>query len=189
MGGSCKPGPLGYSGEAADLSDGTMIRMLSPRPGPIGGLIGVKQGLIEITRKWETARSTISEFIIPDAAQDEITRGYILERPGPDTTASGLRKRIPEGTYNLKWQTTTNLRGVRPHLPVPWLYNRTVADNRYIYIHNGNHPHNTDGCLLVGTRRAPDFVGFSVDALTRLKRYLERVGIENVALRIRSDYQ
>lgn len=36
MAGSRKPGPLGYSGEAEDLNDGTMIRALSPRLGPIG---------------------------------------------------------------------------------------------------------------------------------------------------------
>jgi Putative peptidoglycan binding domain len=36
MAGSLKPGPLGQNPEVQDLNDGTMIRGLSPRPGPIG---------------------------------------------------------------------------------------------------------------------------------------------------------
>ncbi len=144
---------------------------------------------VDIVRKWETDRSTISEFLIPGAQRDEITRGYMLERPGPDTTQPGLRKRIPEGSYQLQWQTATNLPGVRPYLPVPWLYNLHVPDTRYIYVHNGNFPHNTDGCLLIGTSRLENMVGASVEALLKFKIYLERVGIENVILRITSDYQ
>lgn len=145
--------------------------------------------LIDITRKWETEHATMSEFSITGTQPGEISSGYFLERPGPDTTKSGLRKRIPVGTYHLKWQTVTNLNGVRPHLPVPWLYNSDVPDSRYIYIHNGNYPHNTDGCLLIGTSRAPDMVGASVDALKRLKLFLNRVGIEKVRLRIKAEYQ
>src|SRR6059036_1449470 len=36
MAGSRNPGPLGRTGEVQDLNDGTMIRGLSPRPGPVG---------------------------------------------------------------------------------------------------------------------------------------------------------
>src|SRR5438552_4118569 len=36
MTGSRKPGPLGLNPEVQDLNDGTMIRGLSPRPGPTG---------------------------------------------------------------------------------------------------------------------------------------------------------
>src|SRR5258708_5825536 len=36
MAGSRKPGPLGLHPEVQDLNDGTMIRGLSSRPGPIG---------------------------------------------------------------------------------------------------------------------------------------------------------
>ena len=46
MGGSRTPGPIGLSGEARDLNDGTMIRALSPRPGPIGGLTDVEKDLL-----------------------------------------------------------------------------------------------------------------------------------------------
>jgi len=63
---------------------------------------GMSAHTITVTRKWETEHSTIGEFHINDAAPGEVMHGYILERPGPDTTSSGLRLRIPEGTYNLK---------------------------------------------------------------------------------------
>ena len=36
MAGSRKPGPLGLNPEVQDLNDGTMIRGLSPLPGPVG---------------------------------------------------------------------------------------------------------------------------------------------------------
>ncbi|MEE2001995.1 DUF5675 family protein [Alkalimonas sp. MEB108] len=146
---------------------------------------------IKVIRQWATDNSTISRLIIADArpGSGEIAQGYILERPGPDTTQSGLRLRIPEGRYQLQWQTRTNLPGVRPHLPVPWLSNGQVPSSRYIYIHNGNYPRNTDGCLLIGRSRDIDMVGSSVDALNRLKTYLQRVGIDKVIVEITSAYE
>ncbi|QSI78613.1 glycoside hydrolase family 24 protein [Niveibacterium microcysteis] len=36
MAGSRTPGPLGISGEAPDLNDGTLVRAPSPLPGPVG---------------------------------------------------------------------------------------------------------------------------------------------------------
>lgn len=145
---------------------------------------------IRVVRKWQTDRSTISEFRIADTkpGNGEKAQGFFLERPGPDTAESGLRRRIPEGTYKLKWQNRTTLTGVRPHLPVPWLYSKDLPDSRYIYIHNGNYPSDTDGCLLIGSSRMEDMVGNSVTSLKKLKKYLNRVGIENVTVKITSDY-
>jgi len=77
---------------------------------------------------------------------------------------------------------------VQAHLPVPWVYGSSVPETRRIYIHNGNYPRNTDGCLLIGSTRATDFVGNSVATLERLQAYLNRVGIENIKLCIRSNY-
>ncbi|WP_339801240.1 DUF5675 family protein [uncultured Marinobacter sp.] len=145
--------------------------------------------IITVTRKWQTESSTISEFFVPGAKENELQRGFFLERPGPDTTESGLRLRIPEGIYQLQWQNRTTLPGVRPHLPVPWIVSNKVPANRWIYIHNGNYPNQTDGCLLIGETHAEDFVGRSVSALRAFKRYLDRVGIASVRLNITSDYQ
>jgi hypothetical protein len=52
MASSRKPGPLGLNPEVQDLNDGTMIRRLSPRPGPIGtkaALIVSVHGKLSVT--------------------------------------------------------------------------------------------------------------------------------------------
>lgn len=46
MAASRSPGPLGVSGEPENLNDGTLVRTLSPPPGPIGGLTGAEQDLL-----------------------------------------------------------------------------------------------------------------------------------------------
>lgn len=139
---------------------------------------------IEITRKWETAGATVSTL----SADNGTLKGFVLERPGPDTTQSGLRLRIPEGLYRLQWHRS-NIDSVKAYNPVPLLYNSQVAQGRYILIHNGNYPRDTDGCLLVGQTRGTDFVGQSVAMLRKLTEFLQRGGIETIQLSITSDYE
>lgn len=118
---------------------------------------------IEIVRKWQNNTATIAEL----SANGDALKGYVLERPGPDTTQSGLRLRILEGTYRLKWHNS-NIPSVKPYNPVPLLYNNTVSEGRYILIHNGNYPHNTDGCLLVGESKGTNAVNSSVSMLRKV---------------------
>lgn len=81
----------------------------------------------------------------------------MLERPGPSTTQSGQRLRIPAGTYNLT-QAPGTAKDIKLH--AEWeLYNNQVPDSRHILFHLGNYPRDTDGCLLIGTTRGVDFVG------------------------------
>ncbi|WP_409525532.1 DUF5675 family protein [Nitrincola sp. MINF-07-Sa-05] len=150
-----------------------------------------KDHLILVTRKWETEQSTISEFFIPDALhlEGEIHHGYFLELEGPDTIEEGQRKRIVEGNFNLKWAVVTGNTRLRRDLPLPHLYNSQVPERRGIYIHVGNEPRNSDGCLLIGYSYGEDRVINSRNALIALKKYLNRVGIENVRLILRSEYQ
>lgn len=151
-----------------------------------------KLHLIRMVRKWATSKSTISEFAISDAdvRNGEIAHGYFLELDGPDTTHSSLRKRIPEGDYFLKWAVATRNGSLKRDLPLPWLYNAQVPDGRRIYIHVGNEPIHSDGCLLVGSRRSTesDKVENSRIALQKLKKYLDRVGVQNARLNIHSEY-
>ncbi|SCC17578.1 hypothetical protein GA0061071_107170 [Kosakonia oryzendophytica] len=139
--------------------------------------------LISVKRLWETNNSTISTYEISGST----IKGYFLERPGPDTTVSGQLKRIPEGSYRLKWHNS-NISSVQAHNPVPLLYNADVPQSRYILIHNGNYPYNTEGCLLIGGSKGTDFVGGSVPKLTELKTFLTEHGIENFTLMITSCY-
>lgn len=50
MASSRSPGPLGLNPEVQDLNDGTMIRGLSPRPGPIGEGLGATRTSMEATQ-------------------------------------------------------------------------------------------------------------------------------------------
>lgn len=108
---------------------------------------------IEITRKWETTSATVSTLSADNGA---LRGGYVLERPGPDTTKSGPRLRIPKGLYRLTWHNS-NIDSVKPYNPVPLLYNNLVPQGRYILIHNGNYPRDTDGCMPVGALFETEF--------------------------------
>ncbi|EOI3547988.1 DUF5675 family protein [Cronobacter dublinensis] len=74
--------------------------------------------VISIKRLWQSDNSTISTYEVSGST----IKGYILERPGPDTTASGQIKRIPEGSYKIKWHSS-NIASVKSNNPVPILYN------------------------------------------------------------------
>ncbi|MBR0564798.1 hypothetical protein J5J83_01545 [Azoarcus sp. L1K30] len=139
--------------------------------------------LIRIVRKWQTAQSTISEYSVDGGD----LKGFILERPGPDSSTPNLRLRIPEGTYQMRWHDSS-LSGVAPYNPVPHLFNAVVPQSRYILMHNGNYPENTDGCLLVGKTRGTDFVSNSVAALNALKDFLNGVDIDQVNVIVSSMY-
>ncbi|MCL2076771.1 MAG: DUF5675 family protein [Betaproteobacteria bacterium] len=138
--------------------------------------------IINVIRRWETRESTFSELHF-----DGGLRGYVLERPGPDTTTPNLNLRVPVGTYKLRWHNS-GLPSVKANNPVPLLYNAKVGESRCILIHNGNYPRDTRGCLLVGTTMSSDMVGSSLVMLTVLKAWLTAVGIENVELVISEDY-
>ncbi|QHM76812.1 hypothetical protein C7M52_02795 [Mixta theicola] len=139
--------------------------------------------VITLTRIWQTAESTISTYEVSGSK----IKGYFLERPGPDTMESGKRKRIPEGSYYIKWHNS-NIPTVKPYNPVPQIFNATVPQSRYILIHNGNYPRNTDGCLLIGSSKGIDFVGGSVQKLKELKEYILKEGIDNFSINIKSCY-
>lgn len=138
---------------------------------------------ILVKRTWQTPMSTISRYSILGTD----IHGYILERPGPDTIIPNKRLRIPEGIYNLKWHAT-HKGSISQYSPLPLLYNSNVPVTRSILIHNGNKPQNTDGCLLIGSSRAVDFVSGSIPKLKELKVFLQQHGIENFQVVISSEY-
>lgn len=138
--------------------------------------------IITITRKWQTEFSTISEIQF-----DESSFGYTLEPPGPDTTEVDKNKRIPTGTYNLKWHTSEKL-SLAKHNPLPLLYNDQVSEDRGILIHHGRYPKDTEGCLLAGSARGVNTVEGSVPKLKEIQAYLKKIDIKNCMLVIESDF-
>lgn len=134
---------------------------------------------INLVRKWETSTSTIGEFSITNT---DIV-GYILEEKGPSTTVSGLERRIPAGTYNLKMHNGTKFQDVLK------LYNSEVPESRAILIHAGNSAADTEGCLLPGMTKGTDFVGDSRTALGKIMDYVEEIGVEGAVIHIFENYQ
>ena len=123
-------------------------------------------GAINSFRIQETDKSTISAFHIPE----ENTSGFILERPGPDTSESGQSLRIPAGQYGLHANDGSHYPGA-PRLYLPNEGIEGNFDKRGILIHVGNYPEDSKGCLLPGSIRTKDFVGHSGKTLPMISGY------------------
>lgn len=154
---------------------------------------------LEVIRKWGKYGAsnipTISEFKLSKNHKC-ILNGHILEREGPDTLESGKLKRIPEGTYNARWWTSsisfsyTNSDYIiknealatenksRSNI-LPNLYNDYVKKERYILIHNGNYIEHSKGCLLLGTDKCKQRNNVYYDMVTDsnkiLKNFIEEL--------------
>ena len=124
-------------------------------------------GTINSFRIQETDKSTTSAFHIPETN----TSGFILERPGPDTSDSEQSLRIPANQYGLHENQGSHYPGV-PRLYLP---NEGIGgkfDTRGILIHVGNYPDDSKGCLLPGSSRTIDFVGNSKITLSKITNYV-----------------
>ncbi|MFK7000215.1 DUF5675 family protein [Flavobacterium oreochromis] len=135
--------------------------------------------IIRLVRKWQTNNSTIGEFTIDGSD----IKGYMLEEKGPDTTLSGIERRIPIGTYNLVWHYGSKFKGVLK------VYNNQVSQDRAILIHAGNTALQTEGCILPGSIRDKDFVGDSRKKLKEIINYVKEKGIEGAKLIITENYE
>ena len=100
--------------------------------------------ILNITRFRNIPDGTIGKFFLMDKDK-VIMQGYTLEPAGGDTTESGRDRRIPIGAYNVVWHNSPRFKR-----SLPLLYNNLVPRSRYILIHNGNYPKDTEGCILLG---------------------------------------
>lgn len=98
-----------------------------------------------ITRYKEGLDSTIGKFMLLDSNNNIIQEGFTLEPSGPDTIKSNLDRRIPVGVYKTMLRFSPKYK-----LTTPILFNKDVPYDRYVLIHIGNFPDDTDGCILVG---------------------------------------
>jgi len=117
-------------GNLTDLSTGDFSRF-------IDSVEITDKSIFDIYRDTQTQNSTTGIFTFGNV------EGFTLERPGPDTTTSGVGLRIPSGEYNVSIHNGSKYKNVLK------LYNNQVAKSRAILIHNGNYPSHTDGCILV----------------------------------------
>jgi len=110
---------------------------------PMGESLLSRITKIELFRILETSRATIGELYF-----DNSLKGYVLEPPGPDSMAYNSGRRVPTGSYKLRWQPISNSRWVNT---VPLLYNNDVPAERGILISGGLYPNGTKKNLIVGT--------------------------------------
>lgn len=124
-----------------------------------------------IDRFKETNISTIGYAVLIED-NNIVYRFHTLEPAGPDTIQSNQNKRIPIGTYNIKWINSSKA-GVDIYGKLPVLFNDNVSINRKILIHIGNTNKDTLGCILVGELNKKDYTLFSSrNCLTNLFNYI-----------------
>ena len=133
-------------------------------------------GTINSFRFWESSKSTISAFNIPENG----VSGNILEPPGPSTLVAGVNRRIPEGEYHVMKNDGNKFPNVYK------LFSDQVRRERGILIHPGNWWYDTKGCLLPGTGWKPDFIlgRTSTPMVERIQNYINQVGVQNVEVHI-----
>ena len=136
---------------------------------------------IIINRTSQNSQSTLGTFSIPS----HNFNGFILERPGPDTTTRNMRKRVPIGVYKVKWHKTTLNRSLGKAFV---LFNDDVPADRYILIHIGNYPKDTDGCILLGSSKGKDFVGNSTSTIFAFYKLFENSDLTKIRVKITENY-
>lgn len=121
---------------------------------------------LKLERTWCGKVSTIGTLYV-----DGKTECFTLEdqvRPNGDKVPG--KTAIPPGVYNIV--VTLSQRFKRD---LPLLEN--VPDFTGIRIHPGNTAENTDGCILVGAAKGPDYVSHSREAFEALfKKIKEALG-------------
>ena len=136
---------------------------------------------IIINRTSQNSQSTVGTLSIPNYNFD----GFVLERPGPDTTTRNMRKRVPTGVYKVKWHETKLNRSLGKAFV---LFNDDVPADRYILIHIGNYPKDTDGCILLGSSKGKDFVGNSTNTVFAFYKLFENSNLTKIRDKITESY-
>jgi len=118
---------------------------------------------IILKRKWLDADSTISEIYVDDQLECYGLEDAVREVEGAPVESWKVygQTAIPYGTYSV--EITYSSRFKKDMLQI-----LGVPGFDGIRIHAGNTAADTEGCILVGTTKAQDFVGGSRLALIKL---------------------
>jgi len=123
---------------------------------------------LNLVRTTYTDKSTIGKLYI-----NGIQFCYTLEDKFRSDNEEKIwgKTAIPCGTYEITYRTEsemlekeykTRFADIKNERGMLWI--RNIPGFEYVYIHVGNDDNDTNGCILVGTTKAVDFVGNSVIA-------------------------
>ncbi|KEA46564.1 hypothetical protein CR66_01635 [Campylobacter mucosalis] len=135
--------------------------------------------ILKINRFKEIDDGTIGRFTL-FKGDEVLLNGFTLEPAGSDEIRPNLDKRIPQGVYNVIWHKSPRFKQV-----LPLLYNDKVSRERYILIHVGNHPKDTQGCILLGGNYDDKGV---FNSKATLSRFLELTNGLNFKVEIESGF-
>lgn len=122
---------------------------------------------LELTRAIRTGKSTIGELTINGNFEcfilEDKDRGLQQSMPVSELLAKKIKTRtaIPSGRYEIVISFSNRFQKMLPLL-------LNVPAYEGIRIHPGNTDAHTEGCLLPGKTKSPDFVGSSKAAFTAL---------------------
>lgn len=114
--------------------------------------------IITVQREIVTTISTIGRLVVQGK------ECFTLEDPIRKIKVHG-KTAIPAGQYVLKLRTEGGMdlryaaRFGNWHRGMLWL--QDVPNFEYVYLHIGNSPEDTEGCILVGSTQSRDFIGGS----------------------------
>jgi len=130
--------------------------------------------IIDITRFEKTEKSTIGLLQIDGKLEAFTLEDPVREEKIPEVTA------IPKGTYEVKLREEGGMIrryqrkfGEIEHPGMLWL--QEVPGFEWVYLHIGNNPKNTDGCILVASIydvRQPDIIGASTVAYRKVYKQI-----------------
>lgn len=107
--------------------------------------------IITVKRKWQTDESTQGELYV-----DGVFECYTLEDVERSQKVAG-ETAIPKGSYKVIINQSPRFGRLMPLIT-------DVPGFSGVRIHSGNTAADTEGCLLVGKTRGPDFIGRSREA-------------------------
>jgi len=110
---------------------------------------------IKLKRKTDSGKSTIGVLTVFGSAV------WVLEDPRREHKVHG-ETRIPAGRYKLALRNEGGMtqryakRFPKMHKGMIWLLDVPMFE--WVYLHIGNYPEDTEGCLLVGLTKGQDMV-------------------------------
>lgn len=139
---------------------------------------------------------TLGDLTLADEDGKVLFTCKTLENGGPSTDTPNQDKRIVARDYYLTWFNSTKNKSVAKRYP-EFITNdgRSLAiqlhcaelpafSKRYILIHSGCYAEDTEGCVLLGEFGDKGVIANSVMTCAGFMRALQKIGIENVMLRV-----